>query len=334
MGKNPEKSYSRTSERDLIHNKKLLIIYDAMYENQPDFEDFEGLKWYPYNERRKDIKEYNKKLDRIFYSDYEKGQSGQVTEKDEWAVSAEAVLTYILNDEKLLPMNSTYAHVASDYDDKCHGTDVVFVLDEDNEEERATFSIDIATGTNAKNIRNKFAESAKAHRDVAPWTADIKLCWHNEDRWKALGVPHFIIGLDPRGLLDATNNIAIKDELIAGREPDPITDYKILCEILFQAILQEKLINEHSRNKSTLNRLKSLQKLQRALYNRIDALTDNPNIENLAERKAYKQTKSQEFEDLAKNDRTFGLIVDITLRQIRQIDQKKVIGKTALKPDE
>ena len=70
------------------------------------------------------------------------------------------------------------------------------------------------------------------------------------------------------------------------------------------------------------------------LYNRIDALTENPNIENLAERKAYKQTKSQEFEDLAKNDRTFGLIVGITLRQIRQIDQRKAIGKTALKPDE
>ena len=102
----------------LLEEKKE-TLYRAMYSAQPSFDDFKGYTGYSNGMLRSDKEWLDEKSASIYNSEWKDAD-------DDFARYMEPVVTYILNREELLPTRDNFAFLASEYDDKRNGTDVVF----------------------------------------------------------------------------------------------------------------------------------------------------------------------------------------------------------------
>lgn len=210
----------------LLEEKKE-TLYRAMYSAQPSFDDFKGYTGYSNGMLRSDKEWLDEKSASIYNSEWKDAD-------DDFARYMEPVVTYILNREELLPTRDNFAFLASEYDDKRNGTDIVFGVENNEFENDTIVSIDVATGTLLDNIAKKFANSFDKHNG----TAYIKYCMHNEKRWREPDALHFVIGMSPASQNKAFDKINVANGELKGRETDFDSDFIILSEMREQIRMQ------------------------------------------------------------------------------------------------
>ena len=298
--------------------EKATILQKAMYRAQPTFDDFRGCPGYSNDMLGRDAQKLKEKEARIARNN--KGKSGEAW-SDRWSVQAEPILTYVMNTDSFLSTRDSFAFLAHEYDDKYNGTDIVFcVMGKDKR--YMTFSVDVATGTSSDNIRKKFDESAQSHGGTPPMAAYVKYCVHGGRHWKESEAPQFILGMMPSRLDDATGAVDIKEGLIAGREADPKTDFKLLSEMREQIIMQLAILKNEKNpaNESRMNKLRELISAVNTRLAEICGVKGDTNEERIADYgRKYKKMMGQMREDLVYKN-----IVDEAIRRTNMARGKKV----------
>lgn len=182
-----EEDTSLMDEMDAARAEKMEILSEAMRRNQPDFEDFLGYNGYSDRMIEADKERLERKMEEIRVRD--EGAPEDAAKSDEYSKSAEPVLTYILGDVRFLANRGqrTFSFLASEYDDKMNGTDVVLGVEKPDGSEFLGFAVDVATGVDEQNIRKKIASSAMERQDRGAFTAFVKYCKWGEWRWKGAG---------------------------------------------------------------------------------------------------------------------------------------------------
>ena len=205
------------------------ILYTAMYDTQPSFRDFRGIEGYPRRMLEDDEAKLQKRIDS--FSD---------TSEDEASRIAEPIITYLLENNLLLPRMNSFAFLAHDYDDKINGTDVVFGVSK-NDEDPLVFSIDVATDTEPTRINEKFYNTYNLNGGVSY----VKYCKHDDKRWREPLAPHIVLGMSPASLKKALEKIQLNNNNELGpRNPDRISDFIILSEFKEQLLLQQMTIGK------------------------------------------------------------------------------------------
>lgn len=303
--------------------EKAEILYKAMYRNQPSFDVFRGRDGYSDKMLSADARYVRKRKEKFAKKNQqdENGYAGN----DRWSAQAEPILTYIMNTDQFLPTRESFAHLAHEYDDLSNGTDIVFCVSSKNGG-YITCSVDVATDTNPKYIAEKFIESGRIHKSTPPWAANVRYCCRGDELWQELEAPHFILGLMPSRIDDATDAVNIKEGLIAGRESDPNTDFKLASEMREQILMQLAFLRAEVGvdNKSRMAKLSDLLNAINTKLGRVCGVEGETKEEwaNDFEKK-YKKTKEQMREDLvyrhiideAKNRTNF-----VRGKRIRRID--------------
>ena len=287
-----------------------------MYANQPQIDDFRDCKGYPDAMLNGDKQKLGTKQSYIA-----EGRDEYGANNDRYSWEAEPILTYILNDRSFLPVHENSAHLASEYDDKFNGTDIVMYL-KNKDGEVITLSIDVATSTNYENISNKFNNSMRVHGNTPAMAAYIKYCESDGKKWREPVASHFIIGLMPACLDDAVEKVDIKDGLIAGRNKDPITDFKIVSELYEQAKLQVKLLSqEQPEDEEGRKRVRDLNILGGLLKTRLYKLLGMDLLDNEEEfGKRYQKAMRMTSGDLVYKN-----IINETARQCNRFSGSKTV---------
>ncbi|MBR2641397.1 hypothetical protein IKD49_03050 [Candidatus Saccharibacteria bacterium] len=226
----------------LSREDKMSIISSTMYSNQPTFRDFRKCDGFSNEEIQKDEKELRKKMNTISHKD-------RAPSDDMFAESMEPVLAYILNDQRLLPSrDDNYSFMASEYDDKCKGTDIVFGVMNRNKDGHLVFAVDVATGTRRENIMEKFNNSYDKYNGVT----DLHYCMHDDRKWKEPMAPHFVLGMSPASQANALDKFVFEGNELKGREKDTERDFIVLSELCEQIYLHLAMV----RTSSELSELK------------------------------------------------------------------------------
>lgn len=231
------------SEKDSeVSESKLQILAEAMREMQPKIADFRGKSGFSDGMLQRCEDELEAKLERVKNND--KQQLPSIGANDKYTWGAEAIVAYAFNDRQMFPTRDSFAFLASEYDDKINGTDIVVGLQMKDSSHYIAYSVDVATGTNRESIHEKFSRSARWHGKTAPWNSFIKFCAFDGQYWSESETPHFTLGLMPSRVDDALEKIKINDDgLIAGRDSDPMTDFKLLSEMREQLTMHEKSLH-------------------------------------------------------------------------------------------
>ena len=204
--------------------EKAEILSELMYRTQPDFEDFRGEKGFSDYDLRNDQRKLDDKNRR---DAVRRGAIG-----DRYAKEAEPIVTFALNHDSFLPSRDTFSYLASEFDDKINGTDVVLGIERKDHRGHTVFSVDVATGTNAGSISEKFRVSERNY-----WAARINYCIRDNRRWSEAEAPHFILGMMPASLDRAMDHVRIGDGTLV-REPDATTDFILASEMYEQINMQ------------------------------------------------------------------------------------------------
>ena len=232
-----EKSPSN-GEISLSVNTKAGILTQQMYRSQPKINDYCGAPGFSPEMLRQDRAALDRKSRYIERKSAE--QAPEDVENDPYGPWAEPTMVAVMRSNDFIGAEAdTFSYLASEYDDKIQGTDVVFEL-KDNLGRASTYSIDVATGTNPQNIKGKFDHSVQNGNPTLPYEADIHYCTSKTGtRYIAKGAPHFIVGVQPSLLEKAIDKFNFTaDGIPEGREPDPATDFKLLSEMYEQIGMQ------------------------------------------------------------------------------------------------
>lgn len=258
-GQNLEKT-----EREL----KAEVIYDAMYAGQPQFGDFRGRSGYSDYALTKDEEKLDLKMQGI-YAD-KMGRFSGAAADDDYAKNAEPVITYALDQRAFSgSQREGFAYLASEYDDKFNGTDVVLGLEKPARDGFYVYAIDVATGTDPRNIAKKVANHASAHGSIPPWTAYLKYCKEGDARWKEPRAPSFVLGLSPAGLDVAMDSIAMEDGMLNGWTPNAETEFKLASELKEQIELQRIILKRQPESEEVAEQLKKLSVLGKAVTQKL-----------------------------------------------------------------
>ncbi len=278
--------------------EKAAILQKAMYSTQPTFDDFRGRDGYSDKMLGADARYVRKRKEKIATKNQQ--DENEYARNDRWSAQAEPILAYIMNTDQFLPTRESFAHLAHEYDDLGNGTDIVFCVSSKNGG-YITCSVDVATDTNPKYIAEKFIESGRMHKATPPWVANVHYCRHDDERWQEPEAPHFILGLMPSRIDDATDAVNIKDGLIAGRESDPKTDFKLASEMREQIIMQLAFLRAEVDvdNKSRIAKLSDLLNAVNAMLGRVCGVEGETKEERANDfEKKYKKTMEEMKEDL------------------------------------
>ena len=238
---------------NLTPEEKTSILYDAMLINQPKLDDYIGEPGFLQGMIKQDKEKLKAKTAKMV-SPRDNESSG-----DYYARGAEPIITFVLNREDYLQTRDSFAFLASEYDDKMNGTDVVFGVEKKNHSGYMIFAIDVATGTNPSSIQKKFDESIKHD-----WMSEIKYCEHDGKKWSDTDAPHFVVGMMPSTMDRALEKIRVGNGTII-REPDPTTDFLLASEIFEQIKMQIIDIEEHYSDETALAQVAKLKDLQLAI---------------------------------------------------------------------
>ena len=218
--------YTPVNSKEPTLQEKKNIVHMAMYRNQPTFDDFVGFDGYSKREINEDKQKLESKIRRIEKNSYTESN-------DEFAHDMEPILTYLLQDRFIMPTREHFSFLASEYDDKFRGTDIVFGVRNRETNKCTAFAVDVATGTNEKNINGKFRKSFDEHGGVA----NLKYCMYKDERWEEKSAPHFVLGMSPGSQNQAMDRVVIKNGELKGHEEDPIYNFMLLSEMREQAYL-------------------------------------------------------------------------------------------------
>lgn len=236
-------------------DKKKEILSRAMYEEKPTFKDFEDLPEYP----RQTISS-NKKW--LAQKNRDIADSEKISSDDGFARDMEPAITYILKNKAFFPTREkNFSFLASDYDDKNSGTDIVFGIS-DKDGGNIVFSVDVASGTNPNSINKKF-ESTLRHNGVS----SIEYCMHEGQKWREPDAPHFVLGMSPASLNKAVDKMIITDNELRGRKIDTDSDFMLLSEIREQVRMHLANLENKPKAKQderVIAKLKSLQSATKA----------------------------------------------------------------------
>lgn len=233
--------------------EKAEILSELMHKMQPDFEDFRGVKGFSDYDLRRD----QRKLEDKNWRDG--GRFKSESAEDRYAKEAEPIVTFVLNHGSFLPSRETYSYLASEFDDKINGTDVVFGVERKDHRGDTVFSVDVATGTNADSIREKFRVSEKNY-----WVANLDYCMHENKRWSEREAPHFILGMMPASLDRAMDKVRIGEGTMV-REPDATTDFILASEMYEQIKMQIADVESGYHDDMTDRQLAKLRELKPAV---------------------------------------------------------------------
>ncbi len=246
---------SYPSDGGIALEKKWKVLRRAMYSAQPVFRDFTGYPGYPEGKLLANQRRLNAKIGNIAL----RGDGASST--DDAARNLEPILAYILNTGALLPSRENFSFLASEYDDKFNGTDIVFGVQNNKTNENMVFSVDVATGTLPKNIQAKFENSIDRHDGVSV----IDYCRYKDQRWREEDAPHFILGMSPASHDKAFEKINIKNGILKSREKDLDTDFIVLSEIKEQIEMQLNILKKRPRTESIESRIAKLRNLRPAI---------------------------------------------------------------------
>ena len=318
-----KQAYVSSEEKAHAIAKKSERIHNAIYRLQPKIDDFKKCDGYPNWMLEQDKKEVSRRSLR-----HAMESSGSMAASDRWSRDAEPILTYVLS-SGILPTRECFSHLASDYDDLCNGTDIVFGVKTRDKSRFMVFSIDVATGTNNENIAGKFNKSEIARRNTSPFAANIKYCKHQDKRWREQEAPHFILGMMPARLDDAVDEIQISDEgIIAGREvnPDYKTDFRLLSELYEQIKMQKSILKKNPDDPSSKRRLSDLEDFQHAVISGLYRTLGIDTLPKEARREAFDIKYKEEVDKAAKKDSVYRNIIAETRRRT-----KRDLGQRTLK---
>ena len=233
------------------------VLRNAMLRNQPDFEDFRGKPGFSRGMLESDERELNAKMARIEQDDVDKARG------DRYAGDAEPVITYALNGETFLQTRDNFAYLASEFDDKMNGVDVVFGVEKKDHSGDMVFAVDVATGTGARSVREKFRRHAEND-----WMTEVRYCVHDGNRWSEQNAPHFVLGMMPANIDRALDKIQITDETIA-READPKTDFMLTSELYEQIEMELADVDGKYNDEIELDQVAKLKDLRGAVKARL-----------------------------------------------------------------
>ena len=233
------KTYSGLGDEKVVNftrAEKGFFLIQAMQEGQPRPWDYRKAPGFSEETIRADMHDLAKKERWIDRHD-------SIESTDEFVAMSEPLVADTLGSPGIFRSRKHFAHLATDYDDKIGGTDVVFGVEEKKTHQWMVFSVDVASGTSPENVAGKFLSSEKTReRDdltIPPYAASIHYCQYRDERWKALAVPHFILGLSPGGIARGVEHLSFnKDGLLLGSTPDFDTDFMLLSEMQEQIEMQ------------------------------------------------------------------------------------------------
>ena len=205
--------------------------------------------------------------------------------------------------------------MASDYDDKRNGTDIVFGVKNLKTDSHTVLSIDVATGTLLKNIQGKFYNSFNIHNG----TSYVKYCMHNDQRWREPDAPHFILGMSPASQNKAVDKIIIKNGELKGRETDLDSDFILLSEIREQIQMQLAILKNDPSDASA-QRITKLNNLMPAittgLYRTLEI--NSSNYHSKEDRsQAFKEKYALKNREISRSDKVYNNIVTIARQRAR-----------------
>ncbi len=248
---------------------------------------------------------------------------------DRYSQDMEPVLRQILEYQTVFPSVKNFAFMGSDRDDKIHGTDIVFGIEDKKTKERTVFSIDATTATDKNEIMGKLNESFDGYSGVA----QIDDCQLEDARWSEPEALHFVLGMSPASQEKAVDRFKLNNGSIYGREADLASDFIVLSEFWEQIALHEVVLGQKPETESKVKLAKSLEALKGATRSGLVralgfGMNDEPPTEEAFE-KAYADKKSaMRADDAVYNNICFGAQVKkARLRGQKIVDVTKKSGK-------
>ena len=299
------------SSDEMSVEEKTEILSEIMYRLQPDFEDFRGEKGFSdydlRNDQRKLADKNRRDIDR------------RDAMRDGYAKSAEPIITFALNHDSFLPSRDTFSCLASEYDDKINGTDIIFGIERKDHRGYTVFSVDAATGTSAGSISEKFRVSERNY-----WIARVAYCKRDNRRWSEAEAPHFILGMMPASLDRAMDHVRIGDGTIV-REPDATTDFILASEMYEQINMQIADIETGYQDELTARQLSKLKEIRPAVKMKLYKLCNvkGDTKEARAEDFAVKYAKNMQK---MRGDLVYRNIIDEVRRRNDHNNGRKVVA--------
>lgn len=241
------------SSREMSPEEKMEILRDAMFRNQPDFDDFRGKPGFSRGMLERDRGKLAAKRTRM-HEAREDEASG-----DRYAGDAEPLITYILNEESFLKTRDSFAFLTSEFDDKMNGADIVFGVEKKDHSGEMVFAIDVATGTDPAAIEHKI-KNIQRH----DWMSKVDYCMHDGEYWSEPEAPCFVLGMMPASIDKATDKVRISSETIA-REVDPMTDFMLASEMYEQINMQIRDIDYRYSDEMSERQISKLKDLRTAV---------------------------------------------------------------------
>lgn len=296
-------------------DEKKETLSRAMYNAQPTFDDFRNCPGYSKLTLRDDRIYLDKKNKKNYDNE-------RVSSDDEFAYYMEPIVAYALNTETLLPTRENFSFLASDYDDKINGTDVVFGVKNKKTNEPTIFSVDVATDTAPLFIQKKFRRSLDEHDG----SANIKYCMYKDKKWSEPKAPHFILGMSPASQNKAMDKIIITNGELKGRENDFDSDFILLSEIREQINMHLAILKNRPKTDSSEQMIAKLGDLVPAirmgLYRTLGINnTDYPSKEEREQ--VFEKKYFQKKEQFSRFDNVYGNIISVA--------RQRTLGAKSLK---
>ena len=287
------------------------ILDRAMRANQPQFIDFKGQPGF--SDRM--IEECKIELAEKIRRDNEKNRNNpraqDAAANDPYSKYSEPLIAYIFNDERMLRTRKTFSFLASEYDDKINGTDIIVGVENKKAPDSNPIicAIDASTGTNYKNVMNKFTENSKWHRSTPPWCSYAKFCRLSSYCWSDPEALHFTLGIMPSSMDKALDKIEFKDGVIMGRDADSDTDFMLLSEMREQIVLQKFIISRATHNDYASGQLERLNSLLPAVNTRLRQICGVNKVDE-SERDAYFKREYEKRKQKSRYDTVYKNITD------------------------
>ena len=333
----PKSNFNSPTADGVTLNNKISVLTMATYASRPEpRRDFRGRPGFPSSMIDQDMRELKATRARRRNNH---DANANIAANDRFARLAEPVLTLILNDDRLFPTRESFAHIASEYDDECKGTDVVLCVN-DKDGGRMMFSMDVSTGTKNENVAGKFDTSEKYNM-----VADIHYCLHGRERWSSYGAPHFIVGMSPASLQKAMEKVRVgnSNNGTIGREPDPDSDFIVLSEMWEQTKMQLAILKndstENDGSEETAQKQKMIAQLSSlgaaikgSLMKKLD-IDDDKNLPKEERLSKLSEAYSAKVDEQVKKDAVYANIMAEAKRRCLEVKKKargaKTLGTTS-----
>lgn len=275
--------------------EKLEVLCQVMIASQPEIEGFRGDRHFSNGMLDKSKEELKNKLAEIDANDATKSSEDAASE-DIYSRVAEPILGYIFSSKErsIFRSRDSIAFLASEYDDVFNGTDIVLAVENKDGGNYITCALDVSTATDAYNVQEKFRRNTKWHGNTPPFCSYLKFCSCEGQNWTATAAPHFTLGMMPSRIHDALGKIHVENGILAGRDADEATEFKLLSEMREQILMQKKL-SPNGYNEILDNLLPAINA---SLYNicGVEGETKEERKKDFSEK--YKKMKEKHREDL------------------------------------